>query len=83
MNANKGKGVRGWLAGKVSEETLELLGLYIFVALPLPGTGCWTGSAIATLFEMPRGKAAVAILLGNVTACAIMATATYGAASIF
>ena len=39
--------------------------------------------AIATLFEMPRGKAAVAILLGNVTACAIMAFATYGAASIF
>ena len=83
MHANRGKGIRGYLAGKVSEETLELLGLYIFVALPLPGTGCWTGSAIATLFEMPRGKAAVAILLGNVTACAIMAVATYGAASIF
>ena len=83
MHANKGRGIRGWLAGRVSEDTLELLGLYIFVALPLPGTGCWTGSAIATLFEMPRGKAAVAILLGNITACAIMAAATYGAASIF
>ena len=83
MHANKGSGLRGKLAGKVSEETLELLGLYIFVALPLPGTGCWTGSAIATLFEMPRGKAAVAILLGNATACALMTAASLGAISLF
>ena len=83
MHAGRGSGIRGWLQDRVSQETIELLGLYIFVALPLPGTGCWTGSAIATLFEMPRGKAAVAILLGNVTACTIMAVATYGAASIF
>lgn len=83
MHANKGTGIRGKLAGKVSEETLELLGLYIFVALPLPGTGCWTGSAIATLFEMPRGKAAMAILLGNVTACALMMAASLGAFSLF
>lgn len=83
MHANKGTGIRGWLAGKVSQETIELIGLYIFVAVPLPGTGCWTGSAIATLFEMPRGKSAVAILLGNVTACAIMTAATLGAISIF
>ncbi len=83
MHANKGTGIRGKLAGKVSEEMLELLGLYIFVALPLPGTGCWTGSAIATLFEMPRGKAAVAILLGNATACALMTAASLGAISLF
>lgn len=83
MHANKGTGIRGWLAGKVSQETIELIGLYIFVAIPLPGTGCWTGSAIATLFEMPRGKSAVAILLGNITACAIMTAATLGAISIF
>lgn len=83
MHANKGAGIRGKLAGRVSEETLELLGLYIFVALPLPGTGCWTGSAIATLFEMPRGKAAIAILLGNVTACALMTAASLGAFSLF
>lgn len=83
MHANKGSGLRGKLAGKVSEETLELLGLYIFVALPVPGTGCWTGSAIATLFEMPRGKAAVAILLGNATACALMTAASLGAISLF
>ena len=78
MHENKGKGVRGKLQGRVSEEMIELIGLYIFVALPLPGTGCWTGSAIATLFEMPRGKAAIAILLGNATACGIMTLAALG-----
>ena len=78
MHENKEGGMRGRLQGKVSEETIELIGLYIFVALPLPGTGCWTGSAIATLFEMPRAKAALAILLGNITACGIMTLGSIG-----
>ena len=56
---------------RFSAETAELLGLYLFVALPVPGTGVWMGSAIATLFEMPRLKSALAILLGNLTACLI------------
>ena len=42
------------------------------------GTGVWTGSAIATLFEMPRGKSAIAIVLGNITACALMMAAARG-----
>ena len=83
MHAKKSSGIRGWLQGRVSQETIELLGLYIFVALPLPGTGCWTGSAIATLFEMPRLKSAIVILLGNFTACAITLFATMGVSSIF
>ena len=83
MHAKKGSGIRGRLQDKVSQETIELLGLYIFVALPLPGTGCWTGSAIATLFEMPRLKSAIVILLGNFTACAITLFATMGVTSIF
>jgi len=83
MHANKGTGIRGWMAKYVSQDTIELIGLYIFVALPLPGTGCWTGSAIATLFEMPRLKAALVITLGNITACAIMLAATMGVISIF
>lgn len=83
MHADQGKGLRGWLRGKVSSETMELIGLYIFVALPLPGTGCWTGSAIATLFEMPRLKSAIVILLGNITACAIMLAISLGVFAIF
>ena len=83
MHARRGSGIRGWLQDRVSQETIELLGLYIFVALPLPGTGCWTGSAIATLFEMPRLKSAIVILLGNFTACAITLGVSLGAFSIF
>lgn len=81
MTAPK-KGLMGWLSGRVSAQTLELVALYAFVAVPLPGTGVWTGSAIATLFEMPRGKAALAIFLGNVTACLIMTLTTYGAVGL-
>lgn len=83
MHANQAGGLRGKLKGKVSQETLELLGLYIFVALPLPGTGCWTGSAIATLFEMPRLKSGIAIFLGNLTACGITTLISLGVISIF
>jgi len=53
------------------------------VALPLPGTGCWTGSAIATLFEMPRLKSALVIFLGNITACGITTLISMGAKIMF
>ena len=79
MNEKNQKGLRG----RLSADAAELLALYIFVALPLPGTGVWTGSAIATLFEMPRGKAAMAILLGNMTACLITTLAATGVLAIF
>ena len=79
MNEKNKKGLRG----RLSADAAELLALYIFVALPLPGTGVWTGSAIATLFNMPRGKAAAAILIGNVTACLIMTLAASGVLAIF
>jgi uncharacterized membrane protein len=78
MNEKNQKGLRAHLSG----DAAELLALYIFVALPLPGTGVWTGSAVATLFEMPRGKAALAILLGNATACLITTLATTGVLAI-
>ena len=79
--ARKRAGMHDKKAGKTSRfsaETAELLGLYLFVALPVPGTGVWMGAAIATLFEMPRLKSAVAILLGNCTACLITTLITTG-----
>ena len=78
MNQRNGKGIRG----RLSAEAAELFALYVFVALPLPGTGVWTGSAIAALFRMPRGKATAAILLGNVTACLIMTLMAVGSKAI-
>ena len=67
---------------RFSAETAELLGLYLFVALPVPGTGVWMGSAIATLFEMPLLKSALTILLGNCTACLITTLITTGVVAI-
>lgn len=63
---------------RFSADTAELIGLYLFVALPVPGTGVWMGSAIATLFEMPVMKSAVVILLGNLTACLLTTLLTTG-----
>ena len=72
------KGRRKGKRRRFTAETAELLGLYLFVALPVPGTGVWMGSAIATLFEMPLLKSAIAILLGNGTACLITTLITTG-----
>ncbi|MBR6766697.1 MAG: small multi-drug export protein [Clostridia bacterium] len=83
MHENQDAGLRGKLKKYVSAETIELLGLYIFVALPLPGTGGWTGSLIATLFKMPRMKSFITIVLGNATACLITTLATTGVLAIF
>lgn len=53
--------------------SIGMVGLCLFVAVPLPGTGVWTGSAIAAVFGMNKPKAALAIFIGNVIACALMA----------
>ena len=68
-------------AGSVDKK--GLWGLYLFVAVPLPGTGAWTGSAIATLLKMDRKRALPVILLGNATACLITTILTYTGITIF
>lgn len=55
----------------------KILGVYAFVAVPLPLTGVWTGSAVAAFLDMPFWKALVSVLLGNLTAGAIVTTLTY------
>ncbi len=47
-------------------------GLMVFVAIPLPGTGVWTGALAASLLEMEFKKAFFAVFLGNVIAGFIM-----------
>ena len=54
----------------------------LFVAIPLPGTGAWTGSLIAAMLEMRVREAFPPIALGVVTAGIIVAVVTYGAASL-
>jgi uncharacterized membrane protein len=56
----------------------EFWGLVLFVGIPLPGTGAWTGSLIAALLEMDIKKAVLAELLGIVIATVIMSFVSYG-----
>lgn len=55
----------------------EFLGLVLFVGIPLPGTGAWTGSLIACLLEVKMKKAVPAIFIGLIMATAIMSFITY------
>ena len=52
-------------------------GLFIFVASPLPGTGAWTGALIAAMLEMKLKKAFPSIVLGVLSAGAIVTFVTY------
>ena len=54
------------------------LGLYLFVAVPLPGTGAWSGALIATLLKMPKTRALLSIFCGVITAGIIMLIASHG-----
>lgn len=58
-------------------------GLFLLVAIPLPGTGAWTGSLVAAMLDMPLKKAFPAIVLGVLGAAVIVAFVTYGAGAIF
>ena len=56
----------------------EFLGLVLFVGIPLPGTGAWTGSLIAALLEIKPKKAFLAVCTGLILATAIMCFISYG-----
>lgn len=57
---------------------VEFLGLLLFVGIPLPGTGAWTGSLIASLLHVSRKKSVPAIFLGLILATVIMCIVSYG-----
>lgn len=56
----------------------EFWGLAIFVGIPLPGTGGWTGALIAALLDMKFKKAIISIFIGLLMATTIMCVITYG-----
>ena len=56
----------------------EFLGLLLFVGIPLPGTGAWTGALIASLLEGDIKKSSIAILCGLFMASVIMYIVSYG-----
>lgn len=60
----------------------ELLGLFTFVAIPLPGTGAWTASLIATLMQLRVLKSTFAILLGVIACGIIIGILSFGIADL-
>jgi uncharacterized membrane protein len=69
-----------WLFTRTRERANETihkyLGLLIFVALPIPFTGAWTGALIAYLFNLKFGKSLIAIFIGVISAAGIMTIVT-------
>ena len=61
----------------------QYIGLWLFVAIPLPGTGAWTGSLAAAFLDMRLRRALPAILLGVLTAGCIMLTLTHVGINLF
>lgn len=58
-------------------------GLVVLVAIPLPGTGAWTGALVAAMLDMRLKRAFPAIALGVLIAGTVVAFVTYGAGAIF
>ena len=80
---NVTKKIVSWLEKKVEEKREQIdkygyLGLIIFVGIPLPGTGAWTGSLLAVMLGMNRKKSFVCILIGVALAAVIMSILSYG-----
>lgn len=59
-------------------ERYEFWGLVLFVGIPLPGTGAWTGSLIAALLGIKFKKAFPAVVIGILMATVIMTFISYG-----
>ena len=70
------------LKGKQMQK-YQYLGLWLFVAIPLPGTGAWTGSLAAAFLDMRLKKAMPAVVLGVLTAGCIMLTLTHVGINLF
>jgi uncharacterized membrane protein len=58
------------------------IGLCILVAIPLPGTGAWTGALVAALMDIRLKRAMPAVTLGVCIAAGIVTSVTYGVTAI-
>lgn len=68
---------------RATVEKYAFWGLFLFVAIPLPGTGAWTGALIAAMMDMPLKKAFPSVALGVVCAAMIVTTVTFLGFTIF
>jgi uncharacterized membrane protein len=82
-------GIMDWLFTKTRKranskiQRYEYLGLLLFVAIPLPFTGAWTGALIAYLFDLKFSKSLITIFVGVVIAACIMIFLTLIFGNIF
>lgn len=60
----------------------KYLGLMLFVAIPLPGTGAWTGSLAAAFLDMPLRRAIPSVVAGVVIAGLAVSILSYGVVSL-
>jgi small multidrug export protein len=61
----------------------EFIGLMLFVAIPLPGTGAWTGALIAALLQFNRKKSFMYICIGVLIAASLVTLGVYGVMGSF
>ena len=78
----------GFLMRKVEKnreriEKYSFFGVCLFVAIPLPATGAWTGSLVAAMIDMKFWKAVLSAFIGVLVAGVIMTLISYGIAAIF
>jgi len=77
------KKIANWLDKKVDKnkekiEKFGFLGLVLFVGIPLPGTGAWTGCLVASVLEMDKKKSFIAAIIGVIMASIIMMILSFG-----
>ena len=76
-----------WLHEKVEKhkgkiEKYSYLGVLIFVAVPFPGTGAWTGTLIASVLQLDPKKSFLAAVGGVLIASTVMTLIAYGVATL-
>ena len=83
MKKTRARGLAEKLENKAMSKSDQIqkygkIGLFLFVAIPLPGTGAWTGALIASLFRMKIRDSLPWIFLGVLTAGLIMSLLSFG-----
>lgn len=77
------KGHKGGMILKEKYPRSLYLGLFLFVAIPLPGTGAWTGSLIASYLDLDKKKSIITIFAGIIGASIIMSILAYFVPGMF
>ena len=75
--------IANWVFNKAEKHSGKVTkyatwGLFLFVAVPLPGTGAWTGSLIAALLDMRLKKALPSVLAGVIVAGLLVSSISFG-----